>query len=97
VHSGSLQQIQLTMSRLEWQECQWKDSFMLDTFLSLNNQFQKTTLSLFIFIFLHFLRFKSLYQVNLKLTRNGWPSNDKLRRRFRVVRMSVRMTDKFHC
>lgn len=33
----------------------------------------------FIFIFLYLLRFKSLYQVSLKMTRNGWPSNDKLR------------------
>lgn len=51
----------------------------------------------FIFIFFYLLKFKSLYQINLKMTRNGWPANDKWRCRFGVVRMSVILSDKFLC
>lgn len=42
---------------------------------------------------LYLLRFKSLYQVSLKMTRNGWPSNDKLRCKCGVVRMSFWLTN----
>lgn len=58
---------------------------------------KENTFTFFIFIFLYFLKFKSLYHVSFKMTSNGWPSNNKLRCRFGVVRMSVILTDKFYC